>query len=155
MTPGRDRIVLVSGLIVTVITALLSVYRPSVVERLDYSVYDALLRSAPLRPPSGRVAIVDVDERSLAAVGQWPWGRDVVGELIGRLRGLGASTIGLDMIFAESDRYGPGRATDQALAVALRAGGGILGYALTFDEINMGPVSCLLHPLGLAVVRPA
>ncbi len=55
------------------------------------------------------------------------------GTLITRLRDLGAATIALDIIFAESDRYnGNGVSADQALADTLRAGGVALGYALTF-----------------------
>ena len=62
---------------------------------------------APRRPgrPSGRIVIVDIDDRSLTTVGQWPWRRDVVGQLVSRLRDLGAATVALDIIFAEPDRF--------------------------------------------------
>ena len=63
------------------------------------------MRAERTRPPGGGVVIVDVDERSLSAIGQWPWRRDLIGGLIARMRDLGASTIALDIIFAESDRY--------------------------------------------------
>ena len=61
--------------------------------------------SAP-RVPARTSSIVDVDERSLSSIGQWPWRRDVVGRLIARLRDAGATVIALDIIFAEPDRYG-------------------------------------------------
>ena len=98
---------------------------------------------------------MDVDERSLAAIGQWPWRRDVVGNLIARLRDLGASTVALDIIFAESDRYeGTAPApTDAALADTLRAGRVVLGYAMTFDDARNSPSACVQHPLGLAIIR--
>jgi adenylate cyclase len=98
--------------------------------------------------------IVDVDERSLSAVGQWPWRRDLVGNLVARIRDLGASAVALDVVFAESDRYaGSGAATDQAMADALRPGGVVLGYAFTFDNTSKSSSACGQHPLGLAVVR--
>ena len=46
--------------------------------------------------------IVDVDERSLSAIGQWPWRRDLIGRLVARVREMGASTVALDVIFADA-----------------------------------------------------
>jgi adenylate cyclase len=151
----RPRLLLtVCGLVPTLVAALLCLYRPFFVSSLESRVYDTLVRSSPARPPSGRIVIVDVDERSLSAVGQWPWRRDVIGTLIGRLRDLGASTVALDIIFAEADRYeGSGPAPDAVLADALREGQVVLGYALTFDRAAAASSACLQHPLGLAIVR--
>ena len=73
------------------IVAVLGVFRPAFLARLDDSVYDILLRSARTPGPGANVAIVDVDERSLSTIGQWPWRRDVVGRLITRLRDEGAA----------------------------------------------------------------
>ena len=43
------------------------------------------VRSPLSRQDDSRVTIIDIDERSLAAVGQWPWGRDVLARLVTRL----------------------------------------------------------------------
>ncbi len=148
------RLVLLAGLLPTIAVALVSLYRPASLVDLEYTAYDRLLQAAPTRPPSGRIVIVDVDERSLSAIGQWPWRRDVVGELINRMRTLGASTIALDMMFAESDRFeGGGAATDQAFADALRPGGVVLGYALTFDAPTPQLSACVQHPVAIALIR--
>ena len=153
MTLRPDRLVLVCGLVPTLITAWLSLYRPSVLASFEYAAYDRVVGAVPMRPPSGRIAIVDVDERSLSAIGQWPWRRDVIGTLIARLRDLGAATIALDIIFAESDRYkGTGVSADQALADTLRAGGVALGYALTFGAASDQSTACVQHPLGIALI---
>ena len=74
-------------------------YPPALLTRVNLGVYDILLRFGGTDPPDGRVVIVDVDDRSLSTIGQWPWRRDVVAELIERLRSMGARTIALDMIF--------------------------------------------------------
>ena len=87
------------------VTMLLSIYRPPVIGGVERQTSDALLRLARTHPPDGRVVIVDIDERSLAAVGQWPWRRDIMGRLITSLRAGGASVIAIDVIFAESDRH--------------------------------------------------
>ena len=148
------------------IAAGLALWRPASVRSLDNAVYDTLVRSAHANPPGDRVVIVDVDERSLSTIGQWPWRRNVIGQLIRRLREQGASIIALDIIFAEpdrdgrfpnSDKHGTGKArrtTDDELADALREGRVVLGYALTFDGPEGTPDGCVLHPLGLATLQP-
>jgi adenylate cyclase len=148
---------------------VLGVFRPTFLARLDASVYDILLRSTRTKGPGQNVAIVDVDDRSLSTIGQWPWRRDVLGRLITGLRNAGASVIALDFIFAESDRYGQpgdpgdagGRSTgdvaatpDAALAGALREGRVILGYGLTFEAVPRAQRACVLHPIGIAIVQP-
>jgi HD-GYP domain-containing protein (c-di-GMP phosphodiesterase class II) len=149
-----DRLVLVCGLVPTLVTAWLSLSRPPLLASLEYGAYDLVVRSVATRPPSGRIAIVDVDERSLSAVGQWPWRRDVIGTLITRLRDSGVSTIALDIIFAESDRYnGTGVSADETLADTLSAGGVALGYALTFGASSDRSSACIQHPLGIALIR--
>jgi CHASE2 domain-containing sensor protein len=163
---ARRRLVFLSGLVPVLVTALLTVSRPAWLARVDDSVYDTLLRSSRPRGPGRNVIIVDVDDRSLSTIGQWPWRRDVVGRLITRLRDAGASAIALDIIFAETDRYGqPGEyrglstgaasaTPDAALADALRGGRVILGYGLTFDGAPRARDACVLHPISIAIVRP-
>jgi len=151
------------GLIPVLITAVLAIYRPAFFPRLDDTVYDTVMRSARTAPPGNHVVIVDIDERSLTTLGQWPWRRDAVGRLVTRLRDMGASTIALDIIFAEPDRFevrdpgdSPSRATpDDILAEVLRDGRVILGYAFTFDRVPSAHSACVLHPVSLAVVHPS
>ncbi len=86
MTFGPGRLVIFCGLLPTLVTALLSLTRPAFLRSLEYGTYDRLLRAAETRPPTDRIVIVDIDDRSLTTVGQWPWRRDVVGQLVDRLR---------------------------------------------------------------------
>ena len=124
-------------------------------------MYDTLVRSVDTRPPSDGVVIVDIDEASLSTVGQWPWPRDVMGHLIAGLRRMGAATVALDIIFAETDRFGlvgdrkaAPVTPDDLLARTLRDGRVILGYGLTFDSVPRTQNRCVLHPIGLAVHHP-
>jgi adenylate cyclase len=150
----RPRPLTVCGLVPTLLAALLSLARPAFLQRLELTAYDFILRASPVRNTSGRVIIVDVDERSLATVGQWPWRRDLVGRMVTRLRESGASAVALDIIFAEPDRYDSADATpDEALAAALAPGRVVLGYGMTFDQPGTGPGACVQHPLSLAVLR--
>jgi CHASE2 domain-containing sensor protein len=148
------RLLILSGFLPAVVTTVLALYRPAILARADNLVYDVLLVAIPPGPPGSRVAIVDVDERSLAAFGQWPWRRDLVGRLVARIRDMGATAIGLDMIFAEADRFGGSSvAPDAALANTLRGGGVVLGYALTFNDPGKGAGACVLHPVSVVVVH--
>jgi len=58
-------------------------------------------------PTSNRVVIVDIDERSLRNIGQWPWPRNILAELTKKIHEKGAIAIGFDMVFAEQDRTSP------------------------------------------------
>ena len=97
------RLILLCGLVPTILVAALSLYRPSVFASFEYDVYDRLLRSIPSRPASDRIVIIDVDERSLSSVGQWPWRRDVIGKLVERLREFGAAVVALESIGLSED----------------------------------------------------
>src|SRR5918993_300398 len=154
----RPRPLTAFGLVPTLIVAALCLARPSFLHRLELTAYDMVLRAAPLRAPGGRVVIVDVDDKSLTAVGQWPWRRDLVGDLITRIRDAGAAVVALDVIFAEPDRFdadGPARdalSADDLLARTLGQGRVVLGYGMKFDEPATDPGGCIQHPLPLAVL---
>jgi len=157
--------VFLSGVTAAIVVAAFALFPPAFLTRLDNGAYDVLLRSAQTRPPDGRVVIIDIDEHSLSTIGQWPWRRDLIGELVARLRNMGASIVALDMVFAEPDRYGdPGRSDqqpmagkghtfDEALAATLRNGRVVLGFAMRFDAAASGAGGCLLHPVSPALLH--
>ena len=91
-------------------------YLPAtLVDRMDVFLYDARMRvqRGDLDP---RIVIVDIDEKSLAEVGRWPWSRDVVAQLIEKLDGrYHARAISFDVIFSEKDTSS-GYGTLEALA---------------------------------------
>ena len=144
------RFIVLCGIVPVLAAGALALFRPSFLTPIEYRTYDTLVRSAGTRPHSGGVVIVDVDEKSLSAIGQWPWRRDVIARLITRLREMGASAVALDIIFPEADRNG-GHEADAALADVLRDGRVLIGYALTFDGSPGRP--CEDRPLPLAVIR--
>jgi adenylate cyclase len=57
---------------------------------------------------SDDVVIVDIDEKSLQEIGQMPWPRTVMADLVTKLNDMGAAVITFDMVFAEPDRTSPG-----------------------------------------------
>ncbi len=150
---SRRRLMVVCGVTPTLLIAVLSLWRPPFLANLEYVVYDAVLRAAPINTPGPRIVIVDVDEQSLSAIGQWPWRRDLVARLINQLRDHGAAVVALDIIFAERDRYeGNALVPDHELAAALEPGRVVLGYGMRFDPAGNASGPCVQHPLGIAVV---
>ncbi|MGI9424262.1 MAG: CHASE2 domain-containing protein [Hyphomicrobiaceae bacterium] len=70
------------------------------VVRLRLLAFDTFQRLAPRpRDPSYPVRIVDIDEKSITSVGNWPWTRDQLGQLVDRLNELGAHVIAFDFVF--------------------------------------------------------
>jgi adenylate cyclase len=80
---------------------------PDLLERLSLIAFDLYQRTAPRQPTEAPIRIVDIDDRSLKAIGQWPWPRTVVAKLVDRLSGAGAAVVGFDIDFAEPDRTSP------------------------------------------------
>jgi adenylate cyclase len=158
-TAASRRRIQLCGIVPALIAALLALYRPALFAALDDGVYDNFMRWAGTNPHSGRVVVVNVDEKSMAQVGQWPWRRDIIGRLIERLREKGAAIVAIDIILPEPDERpsGPGsqaaQSPDAALAASLGRGRVVLGYAFTFDGDTGSPAECVQHPVGVAVIQ--
>jgi adenylate cyclase len=80
---------------------------PRPIEELRLRTFDLFQVLRPRAQAARPVVIADIDEASLKEIGQWPWPRTVVADLITRLRELGAVAIGFDVVFAEPDRMSP------------------------------------------------
>ena len=80
------------------------VLRLGVLDRLDNIIYDTRLRATMPRTLDERIVIVDIDEKSLAEVGRWPWGRNKLAELTDELfERQKIALMGFDVVFAEPD----------------------------------------------------
>ncbi|HVN63172.1 MAG TPA: CHASE2 domain-containing protein, partial [Candidatus Binataceae bacterium] len=123
-------------------------------ERAELIAYDMRVKRLPPVPSTGQIAIVAIDDRSIAELGQWPWPRARFGDLVTALGSYyKAGVIAFDVIFSEHDRgdaaRGPieqrmhtlgldektiaatlGAKNDEAFAAALKQNGAtILSYA--------------------------
>ena len=84
---------------------LLRYMDPFFVRSLRLIAYDHLQRLDP-EPynPNLPIRIVDIDEKSLSVIGQWPWPRTTVRDLLLELTSKGAAVVAFDVLFAEPDR---------------------------------------------------
>jgi signal transduction histidine kinase len=128
---------------------------PGLLLRVNDGAGDVLRRAIRTAPPDPRVVIVDIDERSVAELGQWPWRRDRLGTLVERLQSDGAGAIAFDLVFSEPDRSGAvDPSGDAVFAQSLGTGNAIVGYAFTFDRPGVQGGGCELHPFPLTLVQP-
>ena len=82
----------------------LGVVHLGIVSRLDDIIYDARLLATMPRTLDDRIVIVDIDEKSLAEVGRWPWGRHKMAKLFDNLfEQQKIALLGIDVVFAEPD----------------------------------------------------
>jgi adenylate cyclase len=70
---------------------------------IELKTYDMRLHLTPPANPEPAVAIVAIDEKSLAAQGRWPWSRATMARLVERLDALGARVIAFDVFFSEPE----------------------------------------------------
>ena len=86
---------------------------PEFLRRLRLQAFDVYQVMSP-RPfvADSPVVIIDIDERSIAEEGQWPWPRTVLSDFVGRLTDMEAKVIGFDVVFSEPDRTSLGIAVD-------------------------------------------
>jgi adenylate cyclase len=82
-------------------------YSLTVVESLNGTLRDYMFNFRGEIKQHDNVVIIDIDEKSLDKIGQWPWGRDKVGELLNALTDANVAAIGMDIVFAENDSTSP------------------------------------------------
>lgn len=115
------------GLLVLLVLAALLWFRTPWAERLQAYSFDSLQILAPRAIVSLPVTIVAIDDKSIAALGQWPWPRTDLAELVRAVARQQPAAIGIDVLMPEPDRLSPQRmlervgALDPAIERTIRA----------------------------------
>lgn len=91
---------------------LLRVWDPEPIESLRQKAFDVYQLIQPRVSVAKPVVIVDIDDASLKALGQWPWPRTVLADMVTRLMQAGGVAIGFDVLFPEPDRVSPAIAAE-------------------------------------------
>jgi adenylate cyclase len=112
-----------------------NVPRPAFFDKLDDLIpdsfnsarqllFDHYQRRFPRVPTSQPVIIVAIDDKTLAATGQWPWPRNRLANLVDAIAAQKPLAIGLDVYMPEADQTSPDKVADNlpASAAALAAG---------------------------------
>lgn len=115
------------GLLTLGVLAALLWFRTPWAERLQAYSFDSMQILAPRRIESLPVTIVAIDDKSIAALGQWPWPRTDLAELVRAVARGRPAAIGIDVLMPEPDRLSPQRtlervgALDPAIERTIRA----------------------------------
>ncbi|MET4601897.1 adenylate cyclase [Bradyrhizobium sp. JR4.1] len=80
---------------------------PPPIQELRLRTFDMFQLIDPRHKAARPVTIVDIDDKSLAKLGQWPWPRTRIADMIQNLTSNGAVAIGFDVVFSEADRLNP------------------------------------------------
>lgn len=160
MKSWMARAALLVGIAVVLLLTALRWYDPPIIQNLRDYAFDQSQRISPREYVPVPVRIVDIDERSLSEVGQWPWSRTLQAKLLNRLRELGAAVVSFDVLFSEPDRMSPKNViaelpgidagelsnlpdNDQVFAEQIAAQPTVLGFAAikdagTYPEVKAG-----------------
>jgi len=160
----------VAALVVVLAALIVRVIDPDITTELRVRGFDLVERAWPRADDPARVAIVDIDEKSLAQYGQWPWPRRQLAELLRHIAQGHPRVLGIDVVFAERDRLSPAEiarelpdlppdiadalaqlpASDRDFAAAIGELPTVLALAPTREEMALGA-----SPLRPAPVRQA
>ena len=94
------------GILLLVYSAL---YYSNTLKFFDYSIYDISLKTIQNKTKDNKsnATIVDIDDKSINALGQWPWSRLILSQLIKSISKYHPASISFDIIFPEKDKTSP------------------------------------------------
>ena len=119
----------------------LGLKEPQVKEILRLKAFDLLLQSET-KQVSQDIGVITIDEKAIEKYGQWPWKRDVLADVIYKLREAEVGVIVLPILFSEADRLGG----DDALAE-------VLPYAVVISQVGTTQANKNAVPRGVAKIN--
>jgi adenylate cyclase len=177
--PGAWRTLLI-GVAMVFALFFLNGHYPSLLRLAELKTFDLRMYARGMRKPHGEVAIVAIDDKSIAELGRWPWPRTVLAQLAQALKSYNVAVVGFDMVFSERDDIdlerekilgnltkaglptnvlaaASGISNDEAFANAIKAQGAtFIGYPLQVrtgtepDKISPGFVTKITPPAPLS-----
>jgi adenylate cyclase len=127
-TARRPHLLIALG-IITLIGAIWYL-APEFLHTIEFNLYDQHFRLRGPRAPNPQVAIVTIDEPSLAVEGHWPWPRKKLARLVQRLDEAGAASIAFDVLLNE-----PGRSEEREFIEELRQRLGVRGLDVSVRAV--------------------
>ncbi|WP_375457907.1 CHASE2 domain-containing protein [uncultured Enterovirga sp.] len=164
----KARWVALLGLAPALVCAAIALYEPFAARAVRDVVFDSYQRLVPrVYDPAIPVRVIAIDNESLARIGQWPWPRAKIAELLDKLTAASPATIAVDILFSEPERSGDANglaAGDDELRAALARGRVVLGSVLVKEGgsppeskigvASMGDDARLFAPRFLGALQP-
>jgi len=163
--------------LLTAILATVYVLFSGALHALDLRIMDIILKGAPAEAKHSRITVVEIDDASLEAFGQWPWPRYRLAEMLEEIAAAGPAVVGINIRFPERDRTSPiiwqqtleeeyGYRVDTStlplkfvdndvrLAEALAAGSHVLGYDFLFEKKILQSQKCNIEKVTILSRSP-
>ena len=96
-----------SGIVLLIFLVLIKIQDSNFVRKIENISYDAYQSLFIEKSTFDEVVIIDIDEKSIGEIGQFPWRRDIFANLIQKLNQYGVSVITFDVFFSEDDKQNP------------------------------------------------
>lgn len=97
-------VLIIVGICLTLSALLIAIFQFETLGNIENRISDNVISLIPLKSVSKEIIIVDIDDISLDAVGQWPWPRYRIAFLLDKIMESTPKVIGVDILFAEKDR---------------------------------------------------
>ena len=151
-----DRLVGLTMLAVFLVVYWLNPYPVEFVRNKTFDFFERLQPRPIPAPGTSPVIIIDLDEESLNEIGQWPWPRNIIADMVKNLFIMGVGVVGFDIAFPEPDRMNPSviaeslagldqetkdklsklSGNDEAFANIIRQTRIVLGQAAYWEELD-------------------
>ncbi|CAN0511451.1 unnamed protein product, partial [Discosporangium mesarthrocarpum] len=95
------------GLAMLVVFLGLQIWNPLPLHAVRLKTFDFYQQLKPRTQTGYPVVIVDIDDKSLAEEGQWPWPRTRISDMILEVTRLGGVAVAFDVLFSEPDGTSP------------------------------------------------
>jgi adenylate cyclase len=145
----KTKVLAVLFMLITFSLSSAYIFLPNQFQSLDNRIRDFYFLFRGPEKTNENIVIVDIDERSIKELGQWPWERNKFAHILEILTQHGAGIIGLDIVFAEKDKTSPrlfaaqfgakeseAEDYDFTLAKTISKTPTILGYQFDFEVNN-------------------
>jgi len=146
---SKTKVLVTLFLLISMSISSLYIFLPNQFNSIDNRIRDFYFLFRGAEKTDERIVIVDIDEKSIQALGQWPWERDKLAQILQNLANNGAWIIGLDIVFSEQDKTSPklfaaqfgadessAEDYDFIFAQTIASTPTILGYQFDFDTTN-------------------
>ena len=97
---------LISLSILFILLITLKVINPQIIQKLSFINYD-FYQKVFNRGEVKNITIIDIDEKSIAQIGQFPWRRDIYSKILNNLNQNNPLAITFDIVFSEEDKQNP------------------------------------------------
>ena len=139
------------SLVVSALSMSMYLFMNDKFETFDNKLRDMLFVNRGVIKTTGNVVIIDIDEKSLKEIGQFPWSRNIMAQIVYNLAEAGIGAVGFDIMFSEPDRSSPHKVIadlgiadivpdeyeldyDETLASVVAQTPTILGYTFDFNN---------------------